>query len=428
MTHALVHRRRPWGSAALVLVVAAIPLTAKMWGGDADENSRAASTCSVSTPFVSGTGGYHTFRIPALVRAEGTLIAFAEGRRSSAADHGDIEVVSRRSTDGGCHWGPLARVADNGRNVAGNPAPVVDPASGDVVLLTTRQSGAVTQPQIEAGTVAPADGRRVYLQRSTDAGRSWSRATEITASVKRAQWRWYATGPGHGIALDRRHPGRLVVAANHTTANGAGAHLLYSDNHGVSWRIGALDHHTDGTLRPDENAVAELPDGRLYVNARDQGGSHPATRLDTYSADGGTRFAAPFRPRTELVAPVVKGALLHTETGGDPASARADFDLGAILGSGSGSGAGGGSGPGRAHCTALLFSAPEHASERRQLTLRRSTDSGRTWQRAATIAPGPAAYSDLAMVGPSTVAVLYETGDAKSSERIELRRTPLNCG
>ncbi|MFE6778564.1 exo-alpha-sialidase [Streptomyces sp. NPDC057702] len=370
----------------------AIPLTAKAI--KKSDDAPTATPCVTSTPFASGTAGYHTFRIPALVRTGGTLIAFAEGRRTSAADHGDIEVVSRRSTDGGCHWGPLARVSDNGRDVAGNPAPVVDPANGDVVLLTTRQSGAVTQPQIEAGTVPPAAGRRVYVQRSVDAGASWSGATEITAAVKRSGWRWYATGPGHGIALTQRHPGRLMVAANHTSATGAGAHLLYSDNHGDTWHIGALDHHADGRLRPDENAVAELPDGRLYVNARDQGGTHPATRLDAYSADGGARFAAPFRPRAELVAPVVKGALAHA---------------------------------GGAACPTLLFSAPDHPRDRRHLTLRGSTDAGATWRREAVVTAGPAAYSDLAATGERSVAVLYETGVARSTERIDLRRVRLTC-
>ncbi|MEU3958794.1 sialidase family protein [Streptomyces buecherae] len=392
MIRTLFRRRRPWGAAALVLTIAAVPLTAQAFR-KSDDTPRAAA-CTTSTPFVSGTAGYHTFRIPALVRVGGDLVAFAEGRRTSAADHGDIEVVSRRSTDGGCRWGPLARVSDNGRNVAGNPAPVVDRASGDIVLLTTRQSGSVTQPKIEAGAVSSADSRRVYVQRSADAGRSWSRATEITRSVKPAGWRWYATGPGHGIALTQRHPGRLVVAANHTTARGSGAHLVYSDDHGRSWRVGALDHHTDGRLRPDENAVAELPDGRLYVNARDQGGSHPATRLDTYSADGGTRFTAPYQPRPKLVAPVVKGALSH-----------ADDDA----------------------CPALLFTAPEHPRERRHLTVRRSTDAGRTWAREAVVAAGPAAYSDLVPTGRDGVAVLYETGATKSTERIELRRLTLTC-
>ncbi|MBB5938293.1 sialidase family protein [Streptomyces zagrosensis] len=385
-------RRRPWTSAICTLTVAAVPITANASKNDND--ARPDALCSTSTPFTSGTEGYHTFRIPALVRSGKTLIAFAEGRRTSAEDHGDIEVVSKRSTNGGCSWGPLSRVSDNGRNVAGNPAPVVDPASGRIILLTVRQPAAVTQPQIEAGTVASAASRRVYVQRSGDAGATWSRPTEITSAVKRPEWRWYATGPGHGIALTRQRPGRLVVAANHTTAKGSGAHLLYSDNHGGTWHIGAVDHHNGKKLRPDENAVAELPDGRLYVNARDQGGTDPATRLDTYSADGGTSFSAPYRPRPDLVAPVVKGALLHSGT---------------------------------TNCPALLFSAPDHPKERRHLTLRRSSNSGATWVSDTVLAAGPAAYSDLAMTGAKTVAALYETGRKKATERIDLRRVPLTC-
>lgn len=56
-----------------------------------------------SVPYTSGTEGYHTFRIPAVVRAaSGAVLAFAEGRVESAGDTGAIQVVLRRSVDGGC--------------------------------------------------------------------------------------------------------------------------------------------------------------------------------------------------------------------------------------------------------------------------------------------------------------------------------------
>jgi len=52
--------------------------------------------------FTSGEKGYHTYRIPALIVAQdGTILAFCEGRKNSASDHGDIDLVLRRSFDNG---------------------------------------------------------------------------------------------------------------------------------------------------------------------------------------------------------------------------------------------------------------------------------------------------------------------------------------
>ncbi|MDT3399664.1 sialidase family protein [Streptomyces sp. B1866] len=376
--------------ASTLAVTSALALAAGC-GADRPRKIAAAGSCTVSTPFTSGRDGYHVFRIPAVVRTRGTLVAFAEGRRGSAADSGDVEVVARRSTDGGCSWSPMRRVADNGRDVAGNPAPVVDPATGRIVLLTTRQSGAVTQPQIEAGKVGAAQGRRVYVQSSADAGATWSAPKEITGAAKRPGWRWYATGPGAGTALAS---GRLVIPANHTAAGSAGAHLLLSDDHGATWRIGAVDDHSDGRLRPDESAAAQLPDGRLYVNARDQYGTDPASRVSTYSLTSGSSFSAPFRPAAGLVAPVVDGALLQ--------------DAGTS-------------------CRPLLFSAPDDPAARRHLTVRRSLDGGRTWRTATVVTPGPAAYSDLVKIDRTVAGVLYETGSKSADERVEFRRFTVTC-
>ena len=48
----------------------------------------------------------HSYRIPALaVTRQGTLLAFAEARQRGAGDAGDIDLVVRRSTDGGDSWG-----------------------------------------------------------------------------------------------------------------------------------------------------------------------------------------------------------------------------------------------------------------------------------------------------------------------------------
>ncbi|GAA3304486.1 hypothetical protein GCM10020295_55740 [Streptomyces cinereospinus] len=139
--------RRP-GRAVLTAAALLVPLVP----GPLTAAPPAAARCASSVPYTAGTGGYAAYRIPAAVTTgAGTVLAFAEGRRGGAGDSGDIDVVARRSTDGGCTWGRLTVVAAGQGDTRGNPAPVVDPRTGAVVLLTSYNSGAVTEAQIMRG-------------------------------------------------------------------------------------------------------------------------------------------------------------------------------------------------------------------------------------------------------------------------------------
>src|SRR4051794_20224646 len=130
--------------------------------------------------FRAGEGEYHTYRIPALiVSAKGTLLAFCEGRRGSSSDSGDIDVLLRRSMDGGKTWSSIQKVADMGGDTVGNPAPVVDAKTGAILLLLTSNPGNVTEKQIVEGVYAP--GRSVWITRSTDDGVTWSAPADLTA-------------------------------------------------------------------------------------------------------------------------------------------------------------------------------------------------------------------------------------------------------
>ena len=52
--------------------------------------------------FSAGTQGYFKYRIPALVTtASGTILAFCEGRIYNGHDDDEIDIVLRRSGDGG---------------------------------------------------------------------------------------------------------------------------------------------------------------------------------------------------------------------------------------------------------------------------------------------------------------------------------------
>jgi sialidase-1 len=333
--------------------------------------------------YQAGDGGYHTFRIPSLIAARnGTLLAFAEARREGAADAGDIDLVVKRSRDGGVSWSPLQVVGDDGPNTVGNPCPVVDRATGTIWLFTTRNRGTDRERDIVAGTSQGT--RTVWVLSSSDDGERWSAPVELTASVKKADWTWYATGPGAGI---QTKSGRLVVPANHAEA-GTGihrSHIVYSDDGGAHWTLGA-----SADAGTNESQIVELADGRLLLNMRNHPPRPENFRMVATSADGGrTLSAAAADPA--LIEPPAQASLIAM------------------------------AGTSAADRRRLIFANPA-STKRERLTVRTSDDDGRTWPVARVVHEGPAAYSSLAALPDGSIGLLFERGDRSPYERITFAR------
>jgi sialidase-1 len=338
---------------------------------------------SLTDVYQAGDAGYHTFRIPALIGARnGTLLAFAEGRRSGGGDAGDIDLVLKRSRDSGRTWSALQVIGDNGPNTFGNPCPVLDRATGTIWLLATHNRGVDREKDIIAGTSAGT--RTVWVMKSTDDGETWSTAVDITATVKRPEWTWYATGPGIGI---QTRTGRLVVPANHAEA-GTGvhrSHLVYSDDGGRNWTLGAI-----ADAGTNESQIVELSDGRLLLNMRNHPPKPANFRMVATSADGG-RTLTPAAPDLQLLEPPAQGSLVALPT---------------------------------RRRRSLVFANPA-STARERLTVRLSDDDGATWPASRVVHHGPAAYSSLAALADGSIAVLFERGDRSPYERITFTRLPL---
>ncbi|HOB73548.1 MAG TPA: sialidase family protein [Phycisphaerae bacterium] len=338
--------------------------------------------------FVSGTDGYHTYRIPALiVTARGTLLAFCEGRKNSGADSGDIDILFKRSTDAGRTWEETRLIADHGPHTIGNPCPVVDRKTGTIWLLLTGNLAQDVEGKILSG--ASIGTRTVWVCRSDDDGITWTTPVEITSSVKDPAWTWYATGPGCGIQL---RSGRMVIPCDHNLADQARtrrSHVIYSDDHGQTWKLG-------GVAGPDTNEcqVVELADGTLMLNMRNyaKGTGRQSLRAISTSTDAGQTWTPPTYS-AELVEPVCQAAFVRFA---DPLSPPA--------------------GP-----APLLFSNPA-STKRANMTVRVSYDEGRTWPIARQINPGPSAYSALAVLPDRTIALFYERGEKNPYEKITLAR------
>jgi sialidase-1 len=336
--------------------------------------------------YVAGDDGYHTYRIPAVIATpKGTLLAFAEARRSGAADAGDIDLVLKRSADTGASWSAMQMVGDNGPNTFGNPCPVVDAQTGVVWLLSTQNRGTDKEKDIIAGTSAGT--RTVWAMKSADDGRTWSTPVDITPAVKRADWTWYATGPGVGI---QTRTGRLVIPANHAEAGSAvhRSHLFFSDDRGTTWQLGASAD--PGT---NESQVVELADGRLMLNMRNHPPQPANFRMIATSDDAGGTLSRS-QPDRALIEPPAQASLVRLTTA--PARDR----------------------------NRLLFANPASA-KRERMTVRVSDDDGATWPASRVIHEGPAAYSSLVVMRDGEIGLLFERGAQSPYERITFARLTL---
>ncbi|MFP4175932.1 MAG: sialidase family protein [Candidatus Brocadiia bacterium] len=340
--------------------------------------------------FNGGEAGYNTYRIPALLRAPGgDLLLFCEGRKHDRHDTGQIDILMKRSQNGGDTWGAQEVVVSEPEMTCGNPCPVVDRATGHILLPFCKNRSDGGQNLIAQGK-AP---RTVWLTRSTDEGRSWREPEEITDQVKKNSWTWYATGPGHGIQLSN---GRLVVPCDHNVGvyhqrgkDPYGSHVIYSDDHGETWHIGAIL-----SLPGNECGVAEVDDDTLYLNARTR--AEHGVRSYGFSYDGGLSFMEEGF-HSELVEPQLyaggcQGSLLKVR---DPES---EADL-------------------------LLFCNPATSSEeRKRLAIHVSEDGGHSWSEARVIQPGPAGYSDMVESEDGAIVCVHEAGNEAYHERLEVSR------
>ena len=325
--------------------------------------------------YTSGEDWYHTYRIPSLIAARnGDLLAICEGRRHTARDHGDIDLLIKRSADGGESWSEQGVIyGEPGDVTIGNPCPVLDRDTGVIWLPFCR------------------DNRDVLMTRSEDDGKTWSPPVDISQSASRPDWDWYATGPGVGIQMrDHRFSGRLVIPCDHRNDNEYrnGSHALLSDDHGETWRVSELM-----TPGPNECQVVELAGGRLMMNIRMQ--SHrEGYRGVSLSKDGGESWTD-VRHEQQLPCPRYQAGFV---TDGK----------------------------------VLLFTNPVPPSgpavekgDRLNLIARISTDDGDTWSNTADLHPGPAAYSSPLILNDQEAACFYEAGDSHFREHLVFHRFPL---
>ena len=333
-----------------------------------------------------GTGAYKNYRIPSiLVTKSGTILAFCEGREGG--DSGDINILMKRSGDNGKTWSKETIIWDDGQNTCGNPCAVEDAETGRIWLFLTWNNGKDSESNII--NKKSIDTRLPYSCFSDNDGISWSQPVRMPASCKDPLWGWYATGPGIGIQIRTgKYKGRLVIPCDNSYDDkdsklrvgpyGYGSHVLISDDHGKTWKMGQI-------IKPgcNECQVAELSDGKLIMNMRSY--NNKFCRAISISSDGGETWSE-IRHDFQLTESICQASLL----------AYGDYK-GKVL---------------------FLFSNPAVTSDRTHMTVKTSFDDCKNWSNSRLIFEGPSAYSCLTKLKNKDIAIFFECGKKSAYETL----------
>ncbi len=339
--------------------------------------------------FPPGLNGIARYRIPGIVVTQkGTVLAYAEARKNSSSDWGEIEIHLRRSTDGGKTWEAGKHIAHLGTRLEGNPhkkeGGEKEQTVNNPVAIVDRETGAIE-------FLYCINYARCYSMRSIDDGLTWSAPVDITATFepfrKYYDWKVIATGPGHGVQIKT---GRLVVpiwlAYGKEGDHGpSAAATIFSDDHGKTWQAGDLCLPSEGDFgNPNETMITELSDGRVMLVSRSV--SKANRKIITTSTDGARSWTKPVF-HEQLWEPICMASIAsHPSKPGtlifsNPHTLKLDKDGKEV---------------------------PAGRGKRENLSIKLSRDDGKTWPVNKTLDSGPSAYSDLAVLPDGTVLCLYE--------------------
>ncbi len=364
-------------------------------------------------PIFVNDGKCH-YRLPSLlITRNGTVLAACQKRFDQGGDFSPSSLVLRRSLDGGKTFEAEQTLFDREGIITFNGNLIEDRDSGAIFACF------IAFPHAERGTWFQKKwvprGGGFSIVKSTDDGRTWSAPMEIMPEPNAEGWHGGgAFNNNHGVQLrGGPHAGRLVIGARvfklglyEGRAKGG---LIYSDDHGATWKVGgAVLKDIDGIN--GEVTAAETGDGEVYVNSRNGAstvvirarasgetatlppGIAPHRRIYSRSQDGGESFYE-------------EGC--HEELFDGPCNAGLTW----LPGSANADGVGG----------VLLFTAPAEQN-RSRLTGSISRDGGRHWIAGRIISEKSGGYSDTAVLPDKTILTFYESRDTERTGGLLLAR------
>lgn len=323
--------------------------------------------------YAPGDYGSANWRIPAILCLnDGSLLAVCDKRKYNESDlPEDIDIVARRSTDGGHSWSEPVTIAEGtGYKQGFGDAALVQCENGDIICAFVGGNGLFASSEN--------DPQRSFICRSTDGGQNWSQPEDITSQLWGSQstnsaghnYRSSFFASGNGLRLTRgSHKGRILFAAAmcRNNSNTLDNFVVFSDDNGYSWQVSYRAFNGG-----DEAKLMELTDGRLLISVRQSG-----ARGYNISSDDGIHWGQQGR-WDEMTTNACNGDILRVM-----ATDQSDS------------------------INLLLHSLP-NSMQRENVSLFASRDEGVSWQHIQTLFEGPSVYSSLTLMPNRCVGVLIE--------------------
>lgn len=333
--------------------------------------------------------------------SNGEILYFFGMKFGSQADEAVGYGAMSRSYDGGKTFGETVILAYDGAP-AGGGVPVYDKENETLVLLSRSRhfKPGYEEDRLlnELDQVKGHTYERFWVSKSPDGGRTWSDYKEVTIDGTPENWTIQHCGtPGVGFQLchqkDEKKNGRLIVPCNHASLNNGEnefrAHLIYSDDGGDTWKVGAVEEY----LGANESVAVEMNDGTIVYNCRNQGGKPWNLRIQGYSIDGGETLIPGSGVVDTLYDPICHAGY-----------AKADYNGKEYIFFTAPSGELGKEG--------LVFGTPQRWGCREALMLYVSEDAGKTYRKLRQISDHGkfAAYSAICPTKDGKLLIAWETG------------------
>ncbi len=279
-------------------------------GDPADRGAMVFNTQSYA--FLPRDNGSRVYRIPAMVVADdGSIVVACDKRYDSHTDIGNghiIDIVIRRSTDGGKTWGEPVVVAKGEGIVSGDGTRC---GYGDPSLI--KGNDGKIYCLFGAGNIGYFYGlNRICLSVSEDNGVTWSSSAanppadlvstgKVTdhannyggSNVAYGLYDYFVTS-GRGLCTSEGYLMGLLPAQAYTTAakssdaktGNSHDYVFYSTDGGATWHISEQPIFAGG----DEAKVIQANDGSLIASVRQGGNRGFSTATYTKNEDGTLTF------------------------------------------------------------------------------------------------------------------------------------------